>query len=91
MIMFIIFTGLFPFNVFSACHSEFLCDNHGNCRWVEVCDNPLDIPMPKVHVPRISPVTPVEPPSIEPIGPPGSGEGHHLHNPDKDEWDWYFE
>jgi hypothetical protein len=91
MIMFVIFIGSFPLNVFSACHSEFLCDNYGNCKWVEVCDSPLDIPAPKVYTPRISPVVPPEPPSIEPIGPPGSSDGQHLYNPDKGEWDWYFD
>ena len=90
IIMFVILIGLFPLNAFSACHSEFLCDNHGNCRWVDVCDNTLDIAMPKVHTPRISPIVPLEPLSIEPVGPPGSRGGHHLYNPDKGEWDWYF-
>jgi len=91
IIIFVIFIGLFPLNAFSACHSEFLCDNNGNCRWVEVCDNPLDIPTPKVYMPRISLVIPPETPSIEPIGPQGSRGGKHLYNPDKGEWDWCFE
>ena len=84
--------GLFPLNAFSACHSEFLCDNRGNCGWVDICDSTFDIPTPSIDAPRIPPIVPPETPSIASIGPPGlSGAGHHLYNPDKGEWNWYFE
>lgn len=74
---------------YAGCHSEYLCDSYGNCEWVEVCDSAFDTPMPKVYMPRITPIIPPKSPSIAPIPSIGTDSSQQLYNPDKKGWGWY--
>ena len=92
ILIFSFVSGVFMNNALATCHWVYLCDAYGHCDYVQVCDNSLDLPTVRLKpLPRITPIVPPEPPSIEPIPPIGAGRGHHLYNPDNRKWDWYWE
>ena len=74
----LIITVFFSTTANAICHRSYVCDDHGQCQYQDVCDSTLDLPSVEIDPLPSLPTTKLKPlPSIE-IPPLGTTKCEYM-------------
>lgn len=70
--------SIFSYSAYSECRSSYVCDDDGNCQYMDVCDSSIDLPSVNLDPLPALPPTELKPlPSLD-LAPLGTSKCEYV-------------